>query len=546
MRHAFDDRQTVSFRTTTGNQTAKHSLASSCKSPVMTSASIDYFEFDEDAPSAPLMLASVLPESRFFACEDLRWSDCVEDAAECQPGNVVLYRIGEGEPNEVIAQALARGASGILTEQLLPCPLPQCVVGSIDLALAKISSAQHQAPDRKLLTVGVLGQSGKTSTCLLAATLTNALGMRTAYQCDLGCSDGVVNQTSTDFVPIGAPLIDWLAESGDSMSRLALIEIDEHAARDGHYDAMQFDVLIVTGKRELSEDFGPSGLHCLVERLAANGVVIAPEEDARTRSLLEDADCHHVSYGNSASSEFSAVILDQSGGMSTIMLSAGDTSAMMETPLCGTAMASNIAATVAFGALLGHSLQDIAKHLNALRSIPGRGQRLVDFGRATVVLETGGTAERVSGALRTAKATGVGGRVWCVLVIGNEQSEDDLAGFGRSIERHAHHCVVTSQVDQTGSFLKRAHHLLDGVKECAAMRLVADQNQAIEWAVQSAGPRDTVVVITNRREQTAHAARTQFQAIETLVESLREVSEPEQFAEQDSESGFPITLKLFP
>ncbi|MCA9139466.1 MAG: hypothetical protein KDB00_21985 [Planctomycetales bacterium] len=550
MRHAFDVRQRVSFRTHTGNKSATRSIpmlagSATRKVPTMSAASMDQFCVETDDRTSPIMLASLFPEARFFACDDVAVTSIAREVGECEPGDTVLYRIGEGDPNVLIAEALARGASGMLTEQLLPCPLPQCIVGSVDHALARIASVANERPDRKLLTVGVLGRSGKTSTCLLTATLTKALGVRTAYQCDLGSSDGVVSETSTRQVPVGADLINWIAESSDCLSRIAIIEIDETAARDGHYDSMEFDVLMVTGKRELSDDFGPCGLQCMLERLTASGVVIAPAGDVRTTRMLEESRCKWLPYGTNADTDNSAIIVDQSGGMSTIMLTSGDTSAMMETPLCGRSMASNLAATAALGGLLGHSPHEIAEHLSSLRSIPGRGQRLVDFGHATVVLETGGSVDRLNQALRTAKATGAGGTVWCVLAIGEDECDETLARFGHSIERHAHHCVVTSKPNQGDAFLQRTHQLLDGVKECAAIRLIADQANAIQWAIESSKPRDTIVVVTNRINQTPHQSRTELEQLESFVNSTRAKLSSQAETESDGEAGTPIKLKLF-
>lgn len=554
MRHRFNNRQRVSFGVITSEGVARKQLVSlgrsdAGKMPPVSSVTLEQIVSGNDEASQATMLSAILPAARFFGCQDLQLTQLAQDVSQCGQGDLAVYRIGEGDPNDLISEVMARGASGILTEQLLPCPLPQCVVGSIDHAMAKIASVENQAPDRKLLTVGVLGHSGKTSTVLLAATLTKAIGIRTAYQCDLGSSDGVVNETPSRDVPVGADLIHWIGESSDCLSRVAIIEIDEKSARDGHYDALQFDVLMVTGKRELSDDFGPSGLHCLLERLTSTGIVIAPEDDTRSIRLLQEADCQYVTYGTTSGSEFGAIMIDQSGGMSTLMLSAGDASVMMETPLVGMGMAGNLAATAALGSIMGHSLHDIAKHLTTLRSIPGRGQRLIDFGQATVVIETGGSIDRVSNALRTAKATGSGGRVWCVLSVGDNQCEETLASFGQTIERHAHHCVVTSQPNQSGSFLKRSHQILDGVKECAAIRLVADQNKAIEWALETSRPRDTVVVITNRCDQTAHQARTEFNAIAALVEATRSTlveTSNVQASNHASDEGTPVTLKLFP
>lgn len=123
-------------------------------------------------------LAAILPESRFFAGDDIRFRRLTATATEATADDLVAYRIGEGSPEQLIADAMARGAAGIVTEQVLPCPLPQCIVGDVDLAMAQITAALAGHPDRKLLTVGVVGPAGKTTTTLLVAALLRAQGIR--------------------------------------------------------------------------------------------------------------------------------------------------------------------------------------------------------------------------------------------------------------------------------------------------------------------------------------------------------------------------------
>ncbi|MEL6110778.1 MAG: Mur ligase family protein [Planctomycetota bacterium] len=537
-RHVFDGETSSSFRVHLSDApaTPKHGFA---KCPT------DGEERDtsDSAAHSSISLRALLPDAKFFGCDDVHWTGLAMDVAHCVAGEVVVFRAGEGDPNELISQAMALGASGILTEQMLPCPIPQCIVGSVDRALAEIASATEGSPDRKLLTVGVLGTSGKTSTCLLMATVTNAMGIRTAFQCDLGSHDGVIGETPARQLPHGAELIRWLGEAYDCGSRIALVEIDENAARQGRFDSLQFDVLVVAGRSSRSDDFGPSGLDCLLDRLTPKGVVLLLATDSKASRSVETSGHQYVTYGTGEAADFAARIVDQSGGMTTLMLSSADTNAMMETPLCGRAMADNIASATALAGLLGHSLAASAKNLSALRSIPGRGQRLVEFGSPTVVLESAGGVDRLVQSLKTAKAVGVGGKVWCVFATGNEDDSETLAAYGHALERHAHRCVVTSRTDAGGSFLDRSHQILDGVQQCAELRLVADFERAVAWSLEVANANDTIVICTNAsRDASAAEERAELQRIEALVDSLRQ---PVEVTELPVE-GKPISLKLFP
>ena len=186
--------------------------------------------------------------------------------------------LSECEKLDVIADALARGACGILTEQLLPCPLPQCIVGDMEVSLAEIAAQQTGHPDRQLLTIGVIGSAGKTTTSLLISALLRSASIRTAYQTDLGESDGIVQSTSNSSIPSNRELVHWLAEAKDSQCKAAVIEISETEARHGHYDAIQFDVLVICGTAAAPDDFGPSGLQCSLERLLPQMLFLSHSE----------------------------------------------------------------------------------------------------------------------------------------------------------------------------------------------------------------------------------------------------------------------------
>ncbi len=485
-----------------------------------------------------LSLREVLAGSRFFAGSDVTFTSVAKSPETAAEGELVVYRIGQDCPSKLVADALARGAAGILTEQILPCPLPQCIVGDIELALAKITAEQLGHPDRKLLHIGVIGSAGKTSTTLLVSSLLRAYGIRTGYQSDLGECDGIVQSTSSTPIPANASLVEWLGQANDSDCQAAIVELSDDDARHGAYDAVEFDLLIVTGSATCSGDFGPSGLQCALERLTSDGVVIAPCDDEKAMRVIRDTGSKLLTYGVRKSADVTAKIIDQSGGMTTLLVTHQDTTAAMETSLCGAAMAANHAASILVGLLLAKPLQEIVEKLSQLRSIPGRGQRLESFGHAAVVLDAGGSPDRLATTLRTYRSMKSNGRLWCVLAINGNDSPELLSRYGNAMERFADNAIITAQAGTKSSFLSASHGVLDGVERCAALRLVADRRRAIEWAVSEAGPNDTIVVVTGERNQTAVEQRSDIEIISRWVESERE-----RHAKQSQAN--PVKLTIF-
>ncbi len=477
---------------------------------------------DDSQGERQLSLREILPASRFFSGDDVEFSSIAGSAETAEQGELVVYRIGHDCPSKLIADALARGAAGILTEQLLPCPLPQCIVGDIELAMASITATRLEHPDREMLTIGVVGAAGKTTTTLLVSSLLRSSGIRAAYQTDLGESDGIVQLTSPASLPVNAPLVEWLGEARDSQCQSAIVEISDDEARHGHYDAIEFDMVLVTGSTTCSADYGPSGIQCVLERLTKDGVVVAPVDDEKALRVARECGAKCITYGIRKSADVTAKIIDQSGGMTTLLVTHQDTTAVMETSLCGAGMAANHAAAIVVGLLIGQPLHEVVEKLSQLRSVPGRGQRLESFGHTSVVLDAGGSPDRVATTLRTYRSMKSAGRLWCVLAIDGNDPPETLARFGNLIERFADNAIVTAKTEAKSSFLKASHAILDGVEKCAALRLVADRRRAIEWAISEAGPNDTILFISGEKNQTAHAQRSDIERIRGWVESARE------------------------
>lgn len=467
-------------------------------------------------------LKAFLSDARFFAGSDIEFTSIAEHSDQASAGQLVVYRIGEDNPSRLVADALARGGSGILTEQLLPCPLPQCIVADMEVALAEIAAGQAGHPDRQLLTIGVIGSAGKTSTSLLISSLLRSTSIRTAYQTDLGQSDGLVQSTPHAIPPTNRELVQWLLEARESQCKAAVIELSETEARHGNYDAIQFDILVICGAASGMDDFGPTGLQCSLDRVATDGVVIAPADETRVIREIQNTGVRTLTYGVRKNADVTAQIFDQSDGMTTLMVTHQDTSAVMETSLCGAAMAANHAAATVVGLLLAEPLQSTVEKLSLLRKIPGRVQRMPEQGHATVVIDAGGSPTRAASALRTCRDMKAGGRLWCVLAVDGKSDADILTQYGTQLERFSDHGIITATHDTRTSFLAASHSVLDGVKKCAAFRLVANRDRAIEWAVAEASAKDTILILTGERGLTAHEQRSDLEQITKCVQRVRQ------------------------
>ena len=74
-------------------------------------------------------LRQILPEGRFFGGHDISVDACSSDARKCRPGDLYVALVGpDTDGHDDVAEAVRRGATAVLAEQLLPVSVPVCVV----------------------------------------------------------------------------------------------------------------------------------------------------------------------------------------------------------------------------------------------------------------------------------------------------------------------------------------------------------------------------------------------------------------------------------
>lgn len=510
-------------------------------------------ETKRDASTAHL--SGLLNKVRFFSGSDIEFISIAKSAETCEPGQLVVYRLGDDCPVELISQALARGAAGILTEQILPAPVPQAIVADTDRALAEIRSKQTDRPDQKLITIGVVGSAGKTVTAFLTASVLRDIPCRVAYQTDLGSSDSVVTEAGTAKVTNGASLIDALSDAVDAGAAVSITEMDSAQLRLGSYDQVELDIVVVTGSDAGGNDFGPSPIECAFELVGQGGVLIIPESDQRilatAHTAAQSQNIELVTYGVDNAADVSIRTISHEDGTLTAMLRHESRAAVMESFLGRGHFAQCLAAAAAVGVVTENPLPQIAESLCKLRELPGRFESITtgdwetDQNNPSVRLDIGGSPERVKFALQSARkellqtpassipmTLSIKGssessnprrpKLWCVLSVSENEDAETLMQYGRLLETMPDHCVLTCADKDKANFLSMSHGVLDGIQDVAAMRLVADSSRAIQWAHGEANKDDMVLVIGGIDRSHPDSERRSLDAVTQVIAACAE------------------------
>lgn len=358
-------------------------------------------------------VAALLPGSQFIACDDIEATGVQDEAARCRPGDVFVARVtARGDGHDAVAQALARGASAVIAERMVPTDgIGLCLVPDSGFALARLAQALAGDPSQVMRVIAVAGTSGKTTTAWLTAAVLAEAGLRVGVLSDLGCL------SADDAMPVSADyarpatLAAWLARFADDACSHAIVEVSSEMLAAWALAGVRCDTVVVTNLAPARLGRHGTGRAYLdicrraVEGLAPGGCLVTGLDAAGRKPLLRRAapgtTC--LTAGLAADCDAWASPVEGSLWGRTFLLGCGGqrVPVAVDTPVVPFVRDAVLAAAV--GARYGVPLAQAARGLESAGAVPGRVER-IDCGQSAAVFvdvpSTGHALAATLGSLR--------------------------------------------------------------------------------------------------------------------------------------------------
>jgi UDP-N-acetylmuramoyl-L-alanyl-D-glutamate--2,6-diaminopimelate ligase len=459
-------------------------------------------------------LRRLLPEARFVGCHDWEVSGCTADSRRLDPGQVFVAIRGERhDGHSYVAQAMERGAAGVVVEQLCPeAGRLQVVVPDARAALAKLCQALAGDPTEQLLTIGVTGACGKTVTGLFLRSIFEATGARFGLVGSLGWSDGVKTRpvASGRAIPDAEGLATMLAAMVERGCLGGVIEVSSEALERRRVEGLEFDAAVIT---DLAHVAGRGSKAVLAQRrlkarvfrkVVPGGVAVVNADDPHAELLGSvNLDARRVSFGLDRPADVTAKIerLDRTG--TRFLLRGFDREARVDLGLIGRHHVTEALAAAAVAWSRELALDDVVAGLESVKRVSGRldpvneGQ---DFEVRIDQAKTGAELEQVLTALRGLIGE-KGGRIHCVLGAEGLQERSVRHDLAQAAEAGSDRVVLTTHNPRTEDPNQILDDLLAGLRHPGRVRIEPDRRQAIATVLADARAGDAVL-IAGKGEQT--------------------------------------------
>ncbi|MCX7598599.1 MAG: UDP-N-acetylmuramoyl-L-alanyl-D-glutamate--2,6-diaminopimelate ligase [Armatimonadetes bacterium] len=462
------------------------------------------------------------------------------DSRQVRPGYVfVAIRGFRADGADFINDALARGASAVVTERNVSgLPVPVVLVSDARRALAELAAAFWDYPSRRLTLIGVTGTNGKTTTCILCASIAEAAGLKAAALGTLGhLVDGQMHardrttEEATDLQPTLASL------SGAGV-RVAAMEVSSHGLALDRVWKTYFDVGVLTNITQDHLDFHASleeyaetkarlfTVYPTLAREAGKEMRAAINlDDAYGRDIARRAACEVVGYGlKAADAAVTArdVVCEARGTRLHLVTPMGQADLTMK--LVGRFNVENALAAAAAATALGLPIDAIVAGLEAAHPAPGRMERVEAGQDFAIIVDYAHTPDALAKVLTEARHL-TRGRLLCVFGCGGDRDPTKRPKMGRTATEIADWTVITSdnpRSEDPGAIIAQ---IVAGAVE-GRYEVEPDRRTAIRRAIGEARPGD-IVVIAGKGHETYQilADRTiHFDDREEAAAAVKEVS----------------------
>ncbi|HEX3332923.1 MAG TPA: UDP-N-acetylmuramoyl-L-alanyl-D-glutamate--2,6-diaminopimelate ligase [Acidimicrobiales bacterium] len=419
----------------------------------------------------------------------------------CVPGLV-------SDGHAYAAQAVERGAVGVLCEHLIPELAGRDVVqtrvarGTMRPVMAHLSALFYGFPARELLMVGVTGTNGKTTVTQLLGDLLASTGRPTEV---VGTLSGArTTPEATEVERVLAGVRD--RQRSDGLRHAVAMEVSSHALVQARVDGIHFDVAVFTNLSHdhldyhgTMEDYFAAKAELFTPSHALRGVIYA--DDPWGRRLLEHARIPMVAVHRADATD--------------VVLRPGHTEFTwrghrITTPLTGAVNVDNSVLAAEAAVALELPPEDVAQAMRHLTAVAGRLQVIaapgldevgeLDAGEQltfTVLVDYAHTPAALEVVLGEARTLAPGGRVLSVFGCGGDRDRAKRPVMGGVAARLSDLAFLTSDNPRSEDPIAIIDEVLSGIdggRDNRSVVVEPDRRAAIERALDAAHPGDIVVI----------------------------------------------------
>jgi UDP-N-acetylmuramoyl-L-alanyl-D-glutamate--2,6-diaminopimelate ligase len=460
-----------------------------------------------------------------------------DNSRQVEPGHVfAAIRGTHADGHLFISDAVERGAAVVITQQNIPEYRGVLIVQVPDSreALGRLAHAFLGNPARNMLTVGVTGTNGKTTTTYLMEAILRAAGRRPGVIGTIEYRYAGQTVVADNTTPSAVRLARLFAAMRDAGTDAVVMEVSSHALDQKRVAGIEFDLGIFTNLTQDHLDY-----HRTMEAYAeakhllfshhlkpATGAAVFNVDDPCGRSFSARFAGPQITFAMDADDADVVAcnpVFSSSGTRFTVRT--GGREVTVNAQLLGRFNVLNITGALAGALAVGIPLDTAVAAVETVPTVRGRFEQVNAGQDFLVIVDYAHTPDALERVLTNAKSM-TQGRLFVVFGCGGDRDRTKRPIMGRIAATLGDRIILTNDNPRTEDPQSIADMVYAGICEVSGgsdrARVILDRREAIGAAIAEAGAGDVIVIAGKGHEnyQILGTTKTHFDDVEVAREFL--------------------------
>lgn len=433
------------------------------------------------------------------------------DSRKVIPGSVFVATVGTTtDGHDYLSKAAELGAAVLVVEKRdkIPATFKGAVLEVLDSkwVLADLLSRFYSNPEERMISIGITGTNGKTSSSYIIEAILNAAGVSCGVM-------GTINHHLKDKVwSTGLTTPDaetFFARANEFVqlgARAFAMEVSSHSLHQKRVP-IHFDVALFTNftrdhldyHKTMDEYFRSKEL-LFTEHLKKTGDVFAilNIDDPALKHVRVAKNATRITFGK-AEADFSFEILKMGIEGTTFLLREAGVGHEYQSPLIGEHNVYNVVGAVAVARSLGASHGTCQSAIRNFGGVPGRLQKVITSFAAGphVFVDYAHTPDALEKTLQTVRAVcSPQQKITAVFGCGGDRDPGKRPTMGQIAADHSDFVVVTSDNPRSEDPSMILQQIVGGIDPQKKSRVAeeVDRKKAIALAIAKASADDAIVI----------------------------------------------------
>lgn len=462
-------------------------------------------------------------------------NEVIYDSRKASAGSVFVCMKGtKTDSHDFIGSVIEKGVKVIVAER--PVKVPEGVtllqVENGRNALALMSAARFGEPAKKLITIGITGTKGKTTTTHMIKQVLETAGIKTGMIGTTGVVIGERTYPTVNTTPESYDIHRYFAQMADEGCRCAVMEVSSQAFKMHRVDGIVFDYGMFTN---ISPDhIGPDEHESFEEYLDFKAMLLSAcrtglvnRDDSHFEEIVKNASCRLFTYGLEQKADFMAENIRYISEHDFVGLEfqvSGNYELDLKVNIAGRFNVYNALAAVSLCSFLNLEKDRVAHALEHLQ-VNGRMEIVYTSKKCTVLVDYAHNAVSMESLLSTLRHYQPK-RLVVVFGCGGNRSRDRRYSMGEIGGKMADLCILTAD----NSRFEKPEDIIADIrgsveKTGGAFIEIPDRREAIFYAVSHAEEGDMIAVIGKGHEdyQEINGVRYPFLDKAVILEAIEEL-----------------------